>query len=250
MELPSAFLIAASFPFLYAFFCIVGVDPQANATYYVGNPWSGYRASRVMRDHTFSLSGIGPLLYTALVIAAEQVNKAHCSMRPPRVISVQTALAAVTVFLVGKILFGPIVEVRKSIKIVGERKYERPLSFILYDWLMMIPVNFSTGLIYRWAIIGAIAAVISLLFWLGTISASNSFIPIAIILPWAMVSLGRVSALMITGEVPHVVMVLVYLGSIVMLAVVWSHAILLLSTCGVQANFIPSYGSLIGGLFH
>jgi hypothetical protein len=248
METPSALQIAVSVPFLYAFFCIVGADPRVMATYYVGNPWFGWSTSRTGRDQTFSLFGVGPLVYTALVIIAEQVNPGYCSTSPVSFFSVQAGLAALTIFLVGKILFGPVLEVRKSIRIVGDFKFARPISFMLYDILTALPSNFLSGLFHKWIFVGAFAGVIWLLSKLGIISSSSSFIPFAIVIAWIIVSLGRVSALMVALKVTPARMLAVYLASTVVLAFVWSHAELLLRTCGVQASVLPSYGSLIGGL--
>lgn len=249
MATPTLLQIAISIPFLYMFFFIVGTDPQAKARYFVGSPWSKMFNPIVGRDKTIKLFGVGPAFYTASVVLLERYNPEFCTMAPQNFISIQTLFALASVFIVGRILVGPALEVRKSIQVVGEAQFKRPISFVIYDVLTALPFNLLTGAVYKIIYVGIIAIAIWILRWTGVVAEDNSFISMAIVVAWFLMSLGRLSGLIMTFQIPHFIALFLYLGSILMIAFVWWHAELLLRTCGVEAHVLPSYIAIFLGLF-
>ncbi|MCK1485557.1 hypothetical protein IVB25_23410 [Bradyrhizobium sp. 193] len=201
-----------------------------------------------MFDKIFSYQDHWASLWTLLFIAAISFNtKGGCSLHPS---SWQEFISfVVTVWLSGKILLGPMLEVRKSVRVSADGKMTRPLWYAIYDIAVMYPMNLITGSVYKFVVVGAVGVAI----WLGSlllpISIQDSLIvPLPFVIVWFFATLARTSGLLIhRPELTTRKWLLFPMFGVAAFVYVGLEG--MLRGCGAAPGAIPGMGAIIFGLF-
>lgn len=225
------------------FFCAISVDPKGRATVYVGSPFFGVsKSAETDRDPTFTFFTKGSLVWSALLISLARLNSGRCSLNPETAYSLEAILGAATILVSTKILFGPVMEVRKTIRLVGENKFSQPLSFALYDAIRFWPTNavrkFGWKLMY--------VSAMSLFVWVASFiydMSSSDVIPVPLALAWILACLGRVASFIVHRRPSHRLQTVFFLATIPVVAVVWSLSETMMKGCGARPSILPSYES-------
>src|SRR5690348_5649427 len=104
----------------YFFFCAISVDPRHRATIWVGNPFFGIKHRHdTDADPTFKFFTKPPILYATALLFLDKLNPTYCSMHPIRPWSGETIFGICTVTMAGQVFVGPVLQRRKSLRLVG-----------------------------------------------------------------------------------------------------------------------------------
>lgn len=231
----------------YLFFCAVSADPKGQATVYVGNPLFGISQSvGPTRDPSFRFFGWGPMFWTLVLMLLVRYNPGHCSLNPSEMVSFEALLGVLTVVWATKILFGPVVQVRKSIKLVGDRSFVQPISFIVFDALRTWPANVLDQ--FAWKLIAV--SIMAFIIWFTNGRSSirpDDVIPLPLALAWVLACFGRVAGFILHQKPPYQLQLAFYVVTFIAVLAMWSVTEALLKSCGGEPGVLPSLGSLIAG---
>jgi hypothetical protein len=160
-----------------------------------------------------------------------------------------TLFLLATIAVTAKIFVGPVLEVRKSLRLKGEAKFEQPISYMLHDVLVMYPMNLVTGLVWKFAFVGLFGVFVALGSLFGFFRESGtSIVPLPLFLAWLLMCMGRVSGLMISRRLPHVAYLPIYALTLLTVFVVWMNVEAMLKECGAQPGVVPNYAALFAGV--
>lgn len=244
----AALNFALIFVSAFLFFCGISVDPRGRANIIVGNPlWGLGHSVEDVPDPKFQFFGFGGLVWAFVLVLLANYNDRYCSLAPERLFSLKTVLGAATIFVSVKILFGPIMHVRKSIKIVGYQKYERPLWFMLYDAFKIWPSNLINKFSWKLLMVSAMAGILWLLSRFWNIS-STDVIPAPLAYAWIIACLGRAGTFVLHHRPSVGFQLMLYASVIVVTAVTWSVVEVMLKACGATPGVLPSYESIIASI--
>ncbi|SEP49192.1 hypothetical protein SAMN04487843_12963 [Methylobacterium sp. ap11] len=232
----------------YFFFGAISVDPRGRATIIVGNPlWGVSHSAEDVPDPTFRLLGVGGLVWAAALVLLANYNDRYCSLAPQNFISLKAMLGAATILITAKILFGPIMHVRKSLKLVGYQKFARPFSFMIYDALIIWPSNFVSKFSWKLLMVSTIAGVVWLLSWFWNTS-STDVVPAPLAYAWIIACLGRAGTFVVHQRPSVGFQLVLYASVIFVTAVMWSVVETMLKACGAVPGVLPSYGSIVASV--
>jgi hypothetical protein len=235
-------LFALSYSALFAFFCAISADPKAEAMIHVGNPFFGFHVSKgPIPDPDFRLVTPSAAIWTAIFIGLLAFDPGHCSLAPKEYFSIGAILAAGTVIIATKVLFGPIMPVKKSLRLVGEHKFSRPVALVIYDAIRVLPLAVFEKFIWKLVTVSFFVFVV----WLLHLDNGNNVIPLAFFLAWALACLGRVSGFFIHLKVPHSIMAVGYVLTLVVIVTVSQLVEGMMKACGAQPDVLPSFGSIV-----
>jgi hypothetical protein len=229
----------------YLFFSVLATDPKRETVFYVGHPMCGIGIpSPPSPDPTFKIFGAGGLFWTTLMMGAVEFNPQYCSLHPANFFSRETLIAAVTIMLSGKVLFGPVLHVSKTIKLVGgSKKFSRPVSFRVYDALRIWPANLVNKFAWKLMIVSVMTGIV----WLFRIKWSpDEIIPLPLALAWSLTCLGKVALFIIHKRPALPVQLLCFAATMLVLVVMWQLCEDMLKGCNAASGLVPSYGALAG----
>jgi hypothetical protein len=224
----------------YAFFFALSADPEGRIILYVGSPISGFQVSREMgHDPLFKLFHLGAACWALLLMLLVIHNPKYCSMNPGEFFSRETLFSCLTIAVSAKIIFGPVARVRKSIRLVGEGKFVQPISFRIYDALVMWPENLLNKFGWKIVVVSSLTGIVWVLNHFGFLF-KDYFIPYPVLIAWILACFGRVSGFIVHNRVPHSAQITIYLATIVYIAVVWILIEAMMKGCGLQPGVLPS----------
>jgi hypothetical protein len=211
----------------------------------------GYRLERTLdiEDPLFSMWSNGALVWTFVLVGLVRFNGSYCTLEPKSWVSVETLFLLTTIAIAAKILVGPVLQVRKSIRLKGQADFEQPISYMLYDSFIIYPMNFLTGLFWKFTYVGLFGIFISLGTFFGFFrDTDHSIVPLPLFLARALMCMGRVSGLMIHRHLPHFAYLPTYALTVTSVVVVWINAEVMLKECGAQAGVIPHFSTFFAGV--
>lgn len=137
-------------------------------------------------DPAFRLYGFDPVVPTIL-LAVLGLYERYCSFKMDGLLTLPTLFATLTAYMTGKVFAGPGLEVRKSLKLVGRGQYRRPISFMIYDTLQVIPRNFFARI--NWKAVTLIVVGVVYLFVSRATSGVTEYFSGAFIAVWFLMCL-------------------------------------------------------------
>lgn len=232
----------------YLFFCAIALDPTRTAVVCVGHPAYGLSVKGPPTvDPRFRFFGAGGLFWTALLMAAVNLNPQYCSFHPASLWSYQSGFAILTIALSGKILFGPALHVTKTIRLVGgAKKFTQPISFRIYDALRIWPANVATKFFWKLTFVSFMTGVV----WLfGMKGSPGDVVPLPLALAWSLACLARVGSFIFYKKPAYTFQAILYAATVIVGAIMLQTSESMLQGCGASSGKVPSYESLLGGLF-
>lgn len=235
---------------VWFFFCLVAIDPKVRASVCIGWPGQFSLVPPNSRpDPAFKFFGLGSLVWAVLLITLSIYSEKYCTFRPHSWISIEAIPAFLAVFVSSKILIGPALEVQKSIRLVAQNKFDRPISFQLYDAMVLYPRNLYLGLVWKSVQVGVFAVLLAVASLVGLTGAiDDSIVPLPLFLAWVLASMARVAGLIIHLPVRHRFQVALYAATIIACFVVWLHVEAMLKGCGAIVGELPGWRTVIVGV--
>jgi hypothetical protein len=206
-----------------------------------------------------SWSGASALVWVCLLGALVIFGVGNCSPQSDTLLSYQGAAGALAVALTSKIVFGPSTSTFKSMMLKRDGTLIRPVSYILFDYATVYPVNFLSAVVTKSIWFGVFWVVLWLLAKIGVEERSTTTIlPNYVVLTMVFSYLARMSKLFINlnsrgemfpwvrwGDLAKIILVLVLIVSWVPTYALLERA---LTNCGAHTAVLPTYHQLIGGI--
>ena len=196
----------------FLFFCANSVDPKGKAFVRVGSPFGLSVLQGPYPDPTYRFFSKSALLWTIAVLGLVAYTPGHCSVNPTSMRSLEAVLGCVSIWVIGKILLGPMMDVRKTVRLVGERLFEHKLIDAVIDAAKTWPMNIlnKIGLKAMVLIVAAATWLIGRVFDLHW----NDALPMPVAIAWILACMGRTAAFILFQKPPHGIQVLLYLATL------------------------------------
>ena len=126
----------------FLFFCAISVDPKGQAFVRVGSPFGGLNVLQgPYPDPAYTFFSKSAFHWALALLVLVAYTPGHCSVNPTSMMSLEAVLGCISIWVIGKILLGPMMDVRKTVRLVGEHQFEHKLIDVAIDAAKTWPTN-------------------------------------------------------------------------------------------------------------
>lgn len=245
----------------YPFFWLLSFSPSLKVQVYVARGLD--TPASFQFDKQPSILRTPPAVWATIFGLLVAYSEARCSHSPSLRAPTASFIGAASIAMSGRFLFGPLAESHKRV-LQAPNGFVRPFRWRVLDIATSTVVNSSTRAAVHGLAFFAAAILVRVVTWFGAeIRTSGLVIPGFIVVPCAILFLGRLAKLMVNTKSPQfVVAQLLYnrklwnapqrIGIVLSCTAAWvlvySALEELLRRCGAVPNALPSLSTLVAGL--
>jgi hypothetical protein len=255
-------MTVAVFLLAYPMMWVLSFDPNFRLRVFFGDKLES--PNELSIDERPSLLSAGAIFWTGCVAVLFAQPSGQCNIHPSAYSATELVLAALTIAICGKCLFGAVGENHKRVILDDGRRLSRPVSWRLLDLITPIPGNLGINLVSKlfWY------PIFMLIVWLldRALPRTVNFgfvVPEFIFFTSIFIFMGRLAtiytsrnrkpyhaAAMIPFK-PHLrggILILTLFACLVSFVVTYVVMEALLKKCGARPNELPSFTTLLTGL--